>query len=88
MFLDFLDYLTCWMFVDTPLCFQFNFQDAAGPRFKVLLNVAKKTCLYFVGGHSCVNTFQWDPENAHQWKIVGARGVPGPLKNKKNSQTT
>ena len=42
MFLDFLDYLTCWMFVETPLCFQFNLQDAVGPCFKVLLNVAKK----------------------------------------------
>ena len=72
MFLDFLDYLTCWMFVDTPLCFQFNFQDAAGPRFKVLLNVAKKTCLYFVGGHSCVNTFQWEPikpTNGILWEL-------------------
>ena len=39
-------------------CFQFNFQDAAGPNLKVLLNVDKKTCLYIVGGHSCVNTFQ------------------------------
>ena len=42
MFLDFLDYLTCWMFVETPLCFQFNLQDAVGPCFKVLLNVDKK----------------------------------------------
>ena len=50
--LDFLDYLTCWMFVDTPLCFQFNFQDAAGPRFKVLLNVAKKrVCTLLAGIH-------------------------------------
>ena len=42
LFLDFLDYLTCWMFVETPLCFQFNLQDAVGPCFKVLLNVDKK----------------------------------------------
>ena len=42
MFLDFLDYLTCWMFVETPLCFQFNLQDAVGQCFKVLLHVDKK----------------------------------------------
>ena len=42
LFLDFLDYLTCWMFVETPLCFQFTLQDAVGPYFKVLLNVNKK----------------------------------------------
>jgi hypothetical protein len=52
MFLDFLDYLTCWMFVDTPLRFQFNFQDAAGSRFKVLLNVDKKrVCASLAGIH-------------------------------------
>jgi len=52
MFLDFLDYLTRWMFVDRPLCFQFNFQDAAGSRFKDLLNVDKKqVCASLAGIH-------------------------------------
>ena len=52
LFPGFLDYLTCWMFVDTPLRFQFNFQDAAGSRFKVLLNVDKKqVCASLAGIH-------------------------------------
>ena len=84
MFLDFLDYLTCWMFVETPLCFQFTLQDAVAPYFKVLLNVNK---------NHCWRTFVFEyvsmgANKAHQWKIMEARAVPGPLKNKKNSQTT
>ena len=45
MFLDFLDYLTCWMFVETPICFQSNLQDAVGPCFKVLLDVSTSTMM-------------------------------------------
>ena len=52
MFLDFLDYLTCWMIVEMPLCFQFNLQDAVGPCLKVLLQVDKKrVCALLAGIH-------------------------------------
>ena len=56
IFLNFLDYLTCWMFVETPLCFQFNLQDAVGPCFKVLLHVDKNVS-WGVGAFGLQNHF-------------------------------
>ena len=72
MFLDFLDYLTCWMFVETPLCFQFNLQDAVGPCFKVLLHVDKNVFVH------CWQAFMFEyvsmgANKTHQWKIMEAR---------------